>query len=192
MRGWWRVLGLTMVIAATGVSDMPAASVGIPNCDGARMLADLLAAQQRGDNVPDERFAELMASPRFLAAAESGDVVAAYELVGRSIQKRDQIEAVRWLRQAAEHGHPDAQRELGKRYMSGQVVPQDYVEAARWYGRAAHQGNIETFGALAALHSLGRGVPQDFVEAHKWYDLAATHLDRPGFPLSAQDRDKLH
>jgi hypothetical protein len=50
MQGWWRVGGLTIFIAVTGVSDAPAASVGIPNCDGARMLADLLAARQRGDN----------------------------------------------------------------------------------------------------------------------------------------------
>jgi hypothetical protein len=129
--------------------------------------------------------------PQFVAAAEGGDAVAEYALVGRSIQQGDQVEALRWLKRAAEHGHPSAQRELGGRYMVGRGVQQSTVEAARWYIRAAQQGDDATFPAVGALYKFGQGVEQDYVEAHKWYNLAAARLDTAKDPNNAEERDQL-
>jgi len=53
----------------------------------------------------------------------------------------DYVEAVRWLRLAAEQGNPFAQSSLGTAYYNGDGVPQDDVLAYMWYNLAATQGN---------------------------------------------------
>ena len=58
---------------------------------------------------------------------------------GRGMAK-DEREAVRWFRLAAEQGHAEAQSNLGASYALGQGVPWDEGEAVRWYRLAAEQG----------------------------------------------------
>lgn len=41
----------------------------------------------------------------------------------------NQTEAVKWYRMAAEQNYPQAQLELGNRYLDGNGVAKDYVEA---------------------------------------------------------------
>ena len=43
----------------------------------------------------------------------------------------------RWFRPLAEHGHADAQVNLGIMYATGQGVPQDYIQAHMWFNLAA-------------------------------------------------------
>ena len=50
---------------------------------------------------------------------------------------QDDIEAVRWLRLAADQGHATAQHNLGVMYQNSRGVPQDYVEALMWFNLAA-------------------------------------------------------
>lgn len=52
---------------------------------------------------------------------------------------RDDAEAARWYRRAAELGQPEAQYELALMYELGLGVPVDPDEAANWYGLAAEQ-----------------------------------------------------
>jgi TPR repeat protein len=54
---------------------------------------------------------------------------------------KDDAEAARWFRLAAEQGRADTQSNLGLMYANGQGVPQDYVLAHMWFNLAAAQGN---------------------------------------------------
>lgn len=60
---------------------------------------------------------------------------------------RDDTEAARWCRLAANQGNVDAQANLGVVYMTGAGVSQDYGEAARWCRPAADQGDFR-LGAM--------------------------------------------
>jgi TPR repeat protein len=94
---------------------------------------------------------------------------------GRGVP-RDDGEAVKWLRLAADQDEPLAQLQLGVMYLKGYGVPQDYGEAARWYRLAAEQGNPQAQFDLALLYVMGEGVPQSYVHAHIWLNLAAAHF----------------
>ena len=52
---------------------------------------------------------------------------------------RDDVEAAKWLRLAAEQGRAAAQHNLGFQYQQGLGVPQDYIEAHKWFNLAASQ-----------------------------------------------------
>ncbi len=77
------------------------------------------------------------------------------------------------LRQKAEQGDTEAQRQLGLAYYNGKGVPQDYKEAVRWYRLAAEQGYAKAQRQLGYAYAKGKGIPQDYKEAVKWYRLAA-------------------
>ncbi len=62
---------------------------------------------------------------------------------------KDEEEAVKWYRKAAEQEYASAQYTLGVRYASGRGVGKDEEEAVRWYRKAAKQD------AKAALRGLG-------------------------------------
>src|SRR5437879_5366095 len=55
--------------------------------------------------------------------------------------KRGAIEAAKWYRLAAEHGHAAAQYSLADFYEHGSGVREDQAEAAKWYRRAAEKGH---------------------------------------------------
>ncbi len=50
---------------------------------------------------------------------------------------RDDAEAAKWCRKAADQGHANAQNNLAVIYSHGQGVPQDYAQAHMWYNLAA-------------------------------------------------------
>ena len=91
---------------------------------------------------------------------------------GQGVAK-DQVEAVKWYRKAAEQGFAFAQFNLGLMYGNGQGVPKNQVEAIIWYRKAAGQGYADAQNLLGVIYEDGRGVPKDRVEAVKWYTLAA-------------------
>src|SRR6266566_4584353 len=80
------------------------------------------------------------------AGADKGDAKAQYEL-GRAFFSgtlgvaKDEAEAVKWFRKAAEQNVADAQYNLGVCYDSGEGVAKDEVEAYKWWLLAAGQGN---------------------------------------------------
>ena len=65
--------------------------------------------------------------------------------------ERDDTEAVRWYRRAAEQGDVLAQYNLGWMYENGRGVGRDRVEAVRWYRLAAEQGDADAQRALDRL-----------------------------------------
>ena len=58
---------------------------------------------------------------------------------GYGVQK-DDVEAVKWLRMAADQRYGKAENSLGLMYKNGEGVPQDIVQAYTWFTLAAAQG----------------------------------------------------
>jgi len=112
-----------------------------------------------------------------LRRAEGGDARAAFLLGMRYARPddsgRDDVEAVRWLRQAADQGLAEAQYNLGIMYAGGRGVARDAEQAARWYRQAGEQGLASAQYNLGALYAAGDGVPRDEQRAATWLERAA-------------------
>ena len=86
---------------------------------------------------------------------------------------KDDVEATRWFRMAAEQGNMFAQNALGAHYAAGIGVSEDDAEAVQWWLLAAEQGLALAEFNLGLKYSTGEGVPLDEVEAARWFRLAA-------------------
>ena len=86
---------------------------------------------------------------------------------------KDDVEATRWFRMAAEQGNMFAQNALGAHYAAGIGVSEDDAEAVQWWLLAAEQGLALAEFNLGLKHDSGEGVPQDHAEAARWFRLAA-------------------
>ncbi len=111
------------------------------------------------------------------AKAEAGDVESEFQLGrcyanGEGVAK-NQVEAVKWFRKAAEQNHTVAQFDLGLCYHNGDGVAKNQVEAAKWFRKAAERGLAKAQGALGWYYFNGKGVPRDFAESVKWSRKAA-------------------
>jgi TPR repeat protein len=110
--------------------------------------------------------------------ADKGDAKAQYEL-GRAFFSgtlgvaKDEAEAVKWFRKAAEQNVADAQFSLGVCYAIGQGVTKDDAEAVKWFRKAAEQNYARAQYNLGVCYDSGEGVAKDEVEAYKWWLLAA-------------------
>ena len=80
---------------------------------------------------------------------------------------------MRWLHQAAEQGHVQAQFGLGVLFMEGQGIPKNNAEAVRWFRLAATRGHIMAQHNLGSMYATGDGVPKDDIEAYAWFILAS-------------------
>jgi TPR repeat protein len=109
--------------------------------------------------------------------AYAGDVASQVQLgviylTGDGIAK-DDVEAMKWLRMAANQDNPLAERYLAEMYFKGRGVPADIDEAAKWLRLAAEQGDAESEHNLAVLYTQGLGVPRNVKEAANWMHKAA-------------------
>jgi TPR repeat protein/serine/threonine protein kinase len=86
---------------------------------------------------------------------------------------KDETEAVKWYRKAAELGLAGAQNNLGVCYQEGQGIAKDEAEAVNWYRKAAEQGLDLAQNNLAICYDGGHGVAKDESEAVKWYRKAS-------------------
>lgn len=77
------------------------------------------------------------------------------------------------LNAKARAGDATAQRNLGKRYQTGDGVRENILTAVRWYRLAAMQGDQISQLTLAEIYGAGEGVKRDAVEAVKWLRKAA-------------------
>jgi TPR repeat protein len=112
------------------------------------------------------------------AKAEKGDAQSQYELgcafsFGHLEVTKDEPEAVKWYRKAAEQNYTQAQYNLGVCYARGQGVAKDEAEAVKWFRKAAEQNNALAQYNLGVRYYEGRGVAEDYLEAVKWYRKAA-------------------
>jgi Sel1 repeat len=125
----------------------------------------------------------------FLKAAEANFALAEVDLGsfyfnGLGAPRNDE-EAVKWDRLAADQGLAPAESNLGIMYLEGRGVRQDFGEAAKWLQAAAWQGFAPAEYSLAALYASGKGVKPNFAEARRLYGQAANQGYAPaeaGFP----------
>ena len=90
---------------------------------------------------------------------------------------KDEGEAVRWFRLAAEQGDIEAQRYLAFALLHGRGVPEDVVEGIRRLRLAADAGDAPAQREMGYHHAVGSGVALDEAQAVHWFRLAAEHGD---------------
>jgi len=117
--------------------------------------------------------------PRPVDKAKNGDARALCDmgymyLNGQGVPK-DDVEAIKWFRLAADQGDAFAQYTIGKCYHSGEGVPRDHVEAIKWFRLATQQGDPNAQAMMGFMYQFGQGVRQDYIEAYKWFNLAASN-----------------
>ena len=85
----------------------------------------------------------------------------------------DHVEAVKWVRKAAEQGFARAQYDLGLMYEFGTGVERSNEKAAEWYLKAAEQGYADAQYNLGDMYEYGTGVEQSYEKAAEWVQKAA-------------------
>jgi TPR repeat protein len=75
---------------------------------------------------------------------------------------------------ASTEGDPNAQWNLGLRYLAGHGVDRDFVSAREWLDKAASQGCIDAYVNIGVMYEIGMGVERSDSEALNWYKRAAT------------------
>jgi TPR repeat protein len=105
--------------------------------------------------------------------AEKGDAISQNALGMCFEMVKDDIEAIKWFRKAAEQNYTVAQFQLGWCYEHGLGVRTDYAESLRWYRKAADQNYAYAQFNLGNCYANGVGVAKNYMEATKWYRKAA-------------------
>jgi TPR repeat protein len=110
--------------------------------------------------------------------ADAGDPVAqtglaTVYLAGLGGVAKDDAEAARLTRLAAEQGFPPAEYDLALLYFTGRGVPKDIGESAKWLEKAANSGIAPAQNNLGLLYAVGQGVPKDLKSSAAWFRKAA-------------------
>lgn len=126
----------------------------------------------------DQTEAERKLLAEIRAKADRGDGQSQFDMglvfaSGRMGVAKDEGEAVKWFRKAAEQGRAEAQNNLAVMLENGEGTPVDRVESAKWYHKAAEQGIAVAQHALAFRFKTGDGVGRNPTEAVRWYRRAA-------------------
>ncbi len=149
------------------VGDMYARGLGVPR-DDARAVKCFLQSGVNGISMGIYRLQQYDVSKyidkndlRFVKyLALKGDVEAQLA-AGKYHFKRDESEAVRWLRKAAELGNAEAQVLLGRIFYEGRCnMPIDNEVAQKWFVQASTQKNLEAFRYLADMYSQSKMTPE--------------------------------
>lgn len=158
------------------------------------MAVVIVVGLRTSDEIPAQNLpgVPIPIDPYTLRAANEGDAAAQLRiaktlLLDSANDRAQSLEAVRWLRAAADSEHPGAMVELGKLYRSGFGVLQDYDQAARWIRTAAARGDAEGMLELGRLYRDGIGFPRDPVRAYVWFNRAAAALNID----AVRDRDEI-
>jgi hypothetical protein len=134
-------------------------------------LINLSLRYLRGDAV-DQNTAEALRLMRL--AASTGNADAEFQLAAMYQQLNQPAEALAWVRQAAERGHPLAAATAGDIYYFGRGVAPDHAEAFRFYVRAAEKGDANAASSVGISYLFGDGTNQDTAKATEWLQAAAT------------------
>lgn len=93
------------------------------------------------------------------------------------------------LKAAADYGHTDAQRQIGKLYLTGYnlnkenlkhyeiMLPRDTIKAVYWFDRASERGDIEASKIAASFHLGGIGIEKNEAKAYSCYSSSEAQLD---------------
>lgn len=122
----------------------------------------------------------------WVEGAEAGDLVSAYLAAkmyeGGNAVPRHPTKAYKYLTQAAEGGHVQAQVELADYYRLGfpEVDLQPSPDLAlKWYEKAALKQHAEAQMKIGEMHYKGEGAARNRFEGIRWYELAAEKYYTP-------------
>ena len=88
---------------------------------------------------------------------------------------KDDAEAVKWFRKAAEAGDAESARHLGHALAAGQGCPVDLAEACKWLRAAAEQGDKP---AKEELDAVGKRVGPDQLKPAQQHAIAPSHAEQ--------------
>lgn len=115
----------------------------------------------------------------YTKAAELGHLKSQFRLYEfykkGDVVDEDPYESFKWLRQAAEGGHTQAQLILAKMYMEGEgLADKDSSKAIGWYERAARNGHNPAQILMGDAYWNGtHGLEVNIGKAIEWYEIAA-------------------
>lgn len=103
-------------------------------------------------------------------SAEYGYPEAQYDMYSNLIHASfgQEIEALEWLKKAADNNHVFALSELGKLYREGKIVKQDSKESEYWYRKSANNGLIGAMLYLSKFLSEHYDSKSVIIEAYSW------------------------
>jgi TPR repeat protein len=169
---------LEKIIPETAISACELAAKAAPN--DARIAMQLGRAYYAAKNFDAAR-------TQYVKAYENGSAPAAANLAllymhGQGGLPKDDVEAVRLSKIAADKGHAQGQNGLGNLFLGGRGgLPKDDFEAVRLFKLSADQGYPPAQNNLARLYQAGRGgLPKDDQEAARLYRMSADQGDAFG------------
>ena len=110
--------------------------------------------------------ADRQALAQLRAEAEKGGAQSQFQMglaffLGQFGLATNPVEAVKWLRKAAEQNYAKAQYNLGVCYHDGLGLTTNYVEAVAWFRKAAEQNLAQAQFNLSACYARGEGVTKE-------------------------------
>ncbi|UUZ51574.1 sel1 repeat family protein [Massilia sp. B-10] len=90
---------------------------------------------------------------------------------------KDEGEALRWYKRAADQGNAIAALNLAENYLEGRGAPADSTIAASWFRKAADQGQVTAMRQFALMVLSGDGVRTDAKAGVDWLNKAANMGD---------------
>ena len=133
------------------------------------------SAYKLQDKAKNLKLQDLQSLERKAAAGDpEAETTLALALHQATLLKRDDAEALRLLRKAADQGSMAAQESLGifSQMGIGMEKPAP-AEALEWYKKAAQQGSLDAATNIALMYDDGNGIPKDPAQAMKWFRQAA-------------------
>lgn len=96
-----------------------------------------------------------------------------WRVVSNGGDRRELVEVMRMMHEAAEQGYTMAQRSLGAVYSHGVGVNQGYATAVKYYRKAADQRVTVAQLNIGIMYDHGQGVPVEYSIVMKWCRKAA-------------------
>jgi len=133
------------------------------------------SAYKLQDKAKDLRLEDLQSLEEKSDAGDpEAETLLALALHSGTLLRRDDAEALRLLRKAADQGSMAAQESLGIFLAMGIGMEQPApTEALEWYKKAAQQGSLDAATNIALMYDTGTGIPKDPAQALIWFRRAA-------------------
>lgn len=107
-------------------------------------------------------------------AAYLGYDKAQYKLAISADVKKNEEEAFKWYKKAAENNYPPAYFMLGRRYAKGTGTKQNYSEALKWFKKSDESRASYEIGKI---YYYGYGMERDYGQAIKYFKEAAERFE---------------
>lgn len=145
----------------------------------AQLSSILFLGNGQPKNIEEAQRLATIAYPRLELLAGAGDpraqvVLGSMYRDGRGVSK-DELNAMKWYRKAAEQGNSTAQINIASMYLNDTGIPKSLQlqQAEVWVRMAAEQGHPKAQAALAAMYANGDGLVKDAQQAVAWFRKAA-------------------